>query len=85
MDQKQLIKQIIEFNQTTFNNIFNAIVLVQDQFEKAANTALDQTTGLPAENRKAIENWTEVFKNGRNSFKLQIDNGFEQAHKLLAI
>ncbi len=85
MDQKQLIKQIIEFNQTTFNNVFNAIVLLQDQFERAANTTLDQIAGLPAENRQAIENWADVFKNSRNNFKLQIDNGFEQAHKLLAI
>ena len=85
MDQKQLIKQIIEFNQVTFNNIFNAIVLLQDQFERAAYAALEQTAGLPAENRKTIDNWAEVFKSGRESFKLQIDNGFEQAHKLLAI
>ena len=49
------------------------------------NTALDQTTGLPAENRKAIENWAEVFKNGRDSFKLHVDKGFEQAHRLLAV
>jgi hypothetical protein len=82
MDQKQLFKQMIEFNQTTFNNIFDATVLVQDQFEKVASAALDQIPGLPAEGRKAIENWADVFKDGRNSFKQQIDNGFEQAEKL---
>ncbi len=82
MDQKQLFKQMIEFNQTTFNNTFNAAVLVHDQFEKVANAALDQIPGLPAEGRKAIENWADVFKTGRNSFKQQIDNSFEQAEKL---
>jgi hypothetical protein len=82
MDQKQLFKQMIEFNQTTFDNIFNVTVLVQDQFEKIANAALDQIPGLPAEGRKSIENWADVFKDGRNSFKQQIDHGFEQAEKL---
>ncbi len=82
MDQKQLFKQMIEFNQTTFNNIFNATALIQDQFEKAANAALDQIPGLPAEGRKAIENWADVFKTGRNTFKQQIDHSFEQADKL---
>jgi hypothetical protein len=82
MDQKQLFKQMIEFNQTTFKNIFNATVLVQDQFEKVANAALDQIPGLPAEGRKSIEHWADVFKDGRNSFKQQIDNSFEQAEKL---
>jgi hypothetical protein len=82
MDQKQLLKQMIEFNQATFNNIFNATVLVQDQFERVAKAALDQIPGLPAEGRKTIENWADVFKDGRNSFKQQIDNSFEQAEKL---
>jgi hypothetical protein len=82
MDQKQLLKQMIEFNLTTFNNIFNATVLVQDQFERVAKAALDQIPGLPAEGRKTIENWADVFKDGRNSFKQQIDNSFEQAEKL---
>lgn len=85
MDQKQMFKQMIEFNQTTFNNAYNAMVLVQDQFEKAARAALDQTSGLPAEGRKAIENWSEAFKEGRKNFKQQMDNGFEQAEKLFVI
>ena len=82
MDQKQLLKQMIEFNQATFNNIFNATVLVQDQFERVAKAALDQIPGLPAEGRKTVENWADVFKDGRNSYKQQIDNSFEQAEKL---
>jgi hypothetical protein len=85
MDQKQMFKQMIEFNQTTFNNAYDAMVLVQDQFEKAACAALDQARGLPAEGRKAIENWSEAFKDGRKSLKQQMDNGFEQAEKLFVI
>jgi hypothetical protein len=83
MDQKKIFKQMIELNQTTFNNIFNVTVLVQDQFERVANAALDQIPGMPAEGRKSIEDWAEIFKYGRNSFKQQMDNNFEQAEKLL--
>lgn len=82
MDQKKIFKQMIELNQTTFDNIFNVTVLVQDQFERVANAALDQIPGIPAEGRKSIENWAEIFKYGRNSFKQQMDNNFEQAEKL---
>lgn len=85
METNQITKQMIDFNQTTFNNAFDAMVLFQDQFEKAVNTALDQVPGLPAEGRKVIENWTEAFKEGRKNFKNQIDNGFEQAEKLFVI
>ena len=85
MDQKPTFKQMIEFNQTTFNNAFNAMVLLQDQLEKTASAALHQASGLPAEGRKAIEQWAEAFKSGRNNFKQQIDNGFEQAEKLFVV
>jgi hypothetical protein len=85
MDQKQMFKQMIEFNQTTFNNAYDAMVLLQDQFEKAARAALDQAHGLPAEGRKAIENWSEAFKDGRKNLKQQIDSGFEQAEKLFVV
>ena len=85
MDQKEMLKPMIEFNKTAFNNAFDAVALVQNQFEKAAYAALDQTSWLPAEGRKVIETWTEVFKAGRQNFKQQMDNGFEQAEKLFAI
>jgi hypothetical protein len=82
MDQKKTFKKMIELNQTTFDNIFNVTVLVQNRFERIANAALNQTSGIPAEKRKAIENWTEAFKYSRNSFKKQIDKNFEQAEKI---
>jgi hypothetical protein len=85
MDQKQMFKQMIEFNKTAFNNAFDATALAQDQFEKTAYVALDQANWLPAEGRKAIETWTEAFKVGRKNFKQQMDNGFEQAEKLFVI
>ena len=85
MEQRQVFKQMIDFNQTTFGNAFDAMVLLQDQFDKVANTALDQIPGVPTEGRKAIKNWSEVFKDGRKNFKQQIDSGFEQAEKLFVI
>jgi hypothetical protein len=85
MEQKQVFKKMIDFNQTSFSNAFNAMVLLQDQFEKVANTALDQIPGVPAEGRKAVENWAGAFKENRNNFKQQIDSGFEQAEKLFVI
>jgi gas vesicle protein len=82
MDQKKTFKKMIELNQTTFDNIFNVTVLVQNRFERVANAALNQISGIPAEKRQSIENWAEAFKYSRNSLKKQIDKNFEQAEKL---
>lgn len=84
MDQKEMVKQMIEFNQATFNNVYDSVVLLQDQFENAAMEALDQSGIVPEDGRKAIENWSKFLKNGRKDIKAHIDIGFEQAEKLLA-
>jgi hypothetical protein len=81
MDQKQMLKQMIELNQTTFNNTFNALALMQDQFERVAQTAITQATWLPAEGKKAIENWVDAFKTGRDSFKKHVDDCYKKVEE----
>lgn len=81
MDQKQMLKQMIEFNQATFNNAFNAMSLLQDQFDRVTKTVLEQATWLPAEGRKAIENWADSYKTGRESFKKYVDDSYKKVEE----
>jgi hypothetical protein len=84
MDQKQILKQMIEFNQTTFNNTFQAMMLLQDQFERVAQTAIDQANWLPADGRKAIENWVEAYKTGRDQYKSYVEDSYKKVEKYFA-
>jgi gamma-glutamyl:cysteine ligase YbdK (ATP-grasp superfamily) len=84
MDQKQILKQMIEFNQATFNNTFQAMMLLQDQFERVAQTAIDQSNWLPAEGRKAIENWVEAYKTGRDNYKSYVEDSYKKVEKYFA-
>ena len=81
MDQKQMLKQMLEFNQTAFNNAFNTMTLLRGQFERVAKTMLEQATWLPAEGRKAVDNFTETYKSACQTFKQQIDNSYKQVEK----
>lgn len=85
MEANKISQQVLDFQKDALASWFDAVSILQDQFEKVVNTALDQCPGLPAQGRKAIENWEEAFKSGRKNFKQQIDNGFEQADKLFNI
>jgi hypothetical protein len=78
MDQKQVLKQMIDFNKAAFDNTFNALVILQEQSEKAANMLLDQATWLPEDGRKAINDWTKAYKKGRDEFKKTIDENFKK-------
>ena len=78
MYQKKMLKQMIDFNKAAFDNTFNAVVILQEQTEKATNTLLDQATWLPQDGRKAIDDWTKAYKKGRENFKKTVDENFKK-------
>ena len=78
MDQKQVLKQMIDFNKAAYNNTFNAFVMLQDQAESMSNTLLTQATGLPQEGKNAIEELVKNCKTGRETFKKTVDESFKK-------
>jgi Asp/Glu/hydantoin racemase len=83
MNQSDFIKQTINFNQTSFNSAYDATVMVQDQFEKVATSIMDQAAWVPEEGRKAIDNYVDVIKSGRQQFKKYMDDSFKRAEEIL--
>jgi hypothetical protein len=78
MDSSKIAKQMIDFQKTTFDNTFNAMVLLQGQAETMANTILDQATWMPEEGKKAINDWVTAYKKGREDFKKVVDDNFKK-------
>jgi hypothetical protein len=76
IDQKQIVKQMIDFNRAAFNNTFNAMSMLQDQSERVAATLLEQATWLPEEGKKAVSDWAASFKTGRDQFKKYADESY---------
>jgi hypothetical protein len=83
MEAFEIPKQMISLQKTTFDNAFNAMILIQDQTEKMASTLLDQTPWLPKEGQKTINEWTAAFKKGRDDFKKAVDESFEKMEAFL--
>ena len=84
MDPLKLTKQMIDFNKASFDNSFNAMVLLQEQAEKMVNTFMEQATWLPGEGRKALNEWVETVKKGREDFKKVLDQGFGKVEDYFA-
>lgn len=78
MDQSIFIKQFIDFNKTTFNNMLSAIDLLQQQSEGMTASLLDQAVWLPDEGKKAITDWIKSVKKGREDFKKTVDDNFSK-------
>ena len=84
MDQNQILKQMIDFNKATFDNSFNAMVMVLEQTEKMVNTMMDQATWLPEEGKKAISDWSDACKNGSKDFRKAVDENFKKVEDFFA-
>lgn len=78
MDQQYFLKQMLTFNRTAFDGAFAALVTLQDQAERTAETLLDQATWLPEDGRKAINDWTAACKKGREEYKKTVDDSFQK-------
>ena len=77
MEQKDIMKQMINFHKATFDNTFNAMVMLQEQTEKMVSTYLDQATWLPEEGKKVINEWAKAYKKGCEDFKKAVDENFK--------
>lgn len=84
MDQKELMRQMLKFNKTAFDNTFTAMVLLQEQLERMVRMFLDQATWVPKEGKQAITDWVKAYKKGGDDFKKAMDEGFKKLDEYLA-
>ena len=78
MDQKEILKQMVAFNKTAFDNSFKTMVMLQEQNEAMVNTFLGQATWLPEEGKKVIDDWVKTYRKGRDDFKKVVDESFKK-------
>lgn len=84
MDQKKILKQLLEFQNVTFNNAFDANALLQDQLELMTSTVMDQAAWLPPEGRKAFDSWVGTYKSSRDNFKKYVNENYKQVDRFFS-
>lgn len=82
MNPSQFAKQMIDFQKTTFDNMYNSMVMLQDHTEKLASTLCEQANWIPEESNRLVTQWIEIFKKGRNDYKLAMDDIFTKLDDL---
>ena len=78
MEPQKIAKQMIDFNKTTFDNSFSAMIMLQEQTEKMVNMSLEQTTWLPENGKEVVNEWLVTYKKGREDFKKTMDENFKK-------
>ncbi len=78
MEQKQIIKQVTEFNKAIFDSAFSNMIVMQDQAEKMFSKFLDKAPWLPEEGKKVLDDWMNSYKKGREDFKSSVDDSYKK-------
>jgi hypothetical protein len=76
METEKFAKQMVDFQKATFDNTFTAVTMLQDQTERMFNTMIEQTTWLPEESRRAIDEMVGAYIKGCADFKGVMDENF---------
>ena len=84
METGKIAKQMIDFQKTTFDNTFNAMVALQDQTESMVNVLMKQSAWLPEEGKKVINEWVTAYKKGRDDFKNSVDENFSKVEEFFS-
>ena len=82
MNQFNFVRQMLDFNRTTFENTYGAVCMVQEQSEKMMNSLMEQATWMPVEGKKAIADMASMCKKGCSEFKKAMDENFVRAEAL---
>ncbi|MBN1365964.1 MAG: hypothetical protein JW976_14240 [Syntrophaceae bacterium] len=83
MEQKEIMKQMIDVQKKSFDNFFSTIVLYQSQTEKLFKTFVESMPGMGDEGRKAVEQWSDAFKKTIDDLKRAVNNGYTRIEVLL--
>ncbi len=83
MDQKELMKQLVEFNKTSFNNTYNTMTMLQEQAERMASTLINHPTLLTDDGKKTIREWVKMFKTQRDEYKGVVNENFTKIEEFL--
>lgn len=84
MEHKQILQQIVGYNKAAFDTVFNSLAMLQDQVERATKMLVEQSTWLPNEGKKVVEEWVSAYKQGRDNFKGSVDESFQKVENYLS-
>ncbi|MCX5851356.1 MAG: hypothetical protein NT072_04785 [Deltaproteobacteria bacterium] len=84
MEHVKIAKQMVDFQKATYDNSFNAMIMLQEQTEKMISMAMEQASWLPAEGRKVITEWVVSYKKARDDYRKAVDDNFKRVEEFFA-
>ena len=84
MEATDIAKQMVDFQKSTCDNVFNAMNMLQEQSEKMTMTFLEQSPAIPDTGKNSIKEWNQAVKKGCEDFKKIVDDNFNKMGTLFS-
>lgn len=84
MEPRKMAKQMLDFYKATFDNSYNALLMLQDQMQHMTSMFIEQSTAMPEEGKKALNEWLKAYKKGCEEFKKGVDDNFKRVDSFFA-
>ncbi len=81
MENKEIVKQMVNLHKTYFENSFSMMVKIQDQAEKIMKSFIDHAPGITDEGKKVMDQLNSVYKKNRDDFKKAVDEGYAKVEE----
>jgi hypothetical protein len=79
MENKEMVKQMLDLQKTSFDNCFLVMSMFQDQAERFLKAFIDHVPGMSDEGKKIIDEWTDLYKKGFDDLKKAFDEAYNKA------
>lgn len=77
MEQKELIKMMMDFNKTSFDQVCDSVFMMQEQAESFSEAMLMQDH-TPEEVKLTLSEWFGALRQSRKDFRESVDTSFRQ-------
>ncbi|MCD6224077.1 MAG: hypothetical protein J7K32_00900 [Deltaproteobacteria bacterium] len=78
MEVTDIAKQMIGFQKSILENVFNAMNMLQEQSERMTMTFLEQSPAVPETGKNSVKEWNQAVKKGCEDFKKIVDDNFNK-------
>lgn len=76
MEPSEVAKQTLHLSKVTFDNTFNAMLLLQEQAQRIVDIYLHQMLAFPQEGKSIVDTWMGACRSNREEFKKSLAKGY---------
>ena len=83
MYNDEMTKKMIKAHKASFENGFNAVVMLQEHTVKAVDNVMKQLPWIPAESISIMNDWHGIYKKFTGDFKEAARENYSRLEKIL--